>query len=116
MLFDYKELRMFLSPSPNLLSNIGGVFSGERFRPHFNFPTWGAEHIRNELIETEKLCPRQDVPDARGIPLAAPRCRNAPRVEGVGNLAQDRGACSANLVADGGEDSVGRIAVSPVVR
>jgi hypothetical protein len=44
---------MFLSPSPKLLSNIGGVFSGERFRPHINSPTWAAEHIRNELIETE---------------------------------------------------------------
>jgi hypothetical protein len=78
VLFDYKELRMFLSPSPNSLSNVGGVFSGEHFRPHFNSPTWGAEHMRNGVIETKKLYPRQVVPDARGIPLATTRRRNPP--------------------------------------
>ena len=33
---------VFLSPGPNLLSNVSDVFSGERLRVHRSSPTWGS--------------------------------------------------------------------------
>jgi hypothetical protein len=67
--------------------------------------------VRHWRVAARRLNSRsgQDVPHTRGIPLATPWGRNAPRVERIGDIPECCGASPADLIDY--RDDIGRVSI-----